>query len=51
MKDIVHDYFLVKLIFEIISENVKNSFNENSIFEGVCGKALVLKGLKENTVS
>ena len=51
MKDIVNDYLLVKLIFEIILQNVEKSFFENSIFEGVCGKALVLRGLKEYTVS
>ena len=51
MKDIVHDYLLVKSIFKIITENVEKSIFENSIFEGVCGKAPVLKGLKEYTVS
>ena len=39
MKDIVHGYLLIKLIFKILSEKVEKSVFENSIFLGACGKA------------
>ena len=47
MKNIVHGYLLIKLIFKIISEKLRNLFLKIPFLEGCVEKyiLLVLKGL------